>query len=180
MIRLSHVALAAGAVYLWHEHDKKARKRSAGSSSKRGASSSPSDTGRPEPAPQPRLEVAADCSQWDMSDAWVLQVAQPRFAALLRAQIRREMNGDPTPPEPLALTYALLEGEHPDCPVPRVVTPDGVDLRFDALQAEVEGAVDFYPHAAVLGLYAHVTEAVLDALERFEVSRNPDELLFPL
>ncbi len=177
-MKLHHLALAAGAGWVWHQHNEKQRRL------KKKAPTpplAPQGTDVPsEPPPRAALEIAADCSTWMMSDAWILQVAQPRFGDLLREQVRAQMTGTATEPDPISLTYRLLEGEHPSCPLPLTRLEDGTVLRFDALQSDIPNTPDAYPHAAILGLYAHVTEAVIEALRRFETSGSPDELLYPL
>ena len=171
-MKLHHLALAAGAGWLWHQHTQKQKRRR-----HQTPKTSPST---PDAPPRATLEVAPDCSTWTMSDDWILQVAQPRFGDLLREHVRAQMMGTATEPDPVTMTYRILEGEHPGCPVPLTTLEDGTRLRFDALQSDIPGTVDAYPHGAVLGLYAHVTEAVIEGLRRFETSGNPDELLFPL
>lgn len=179
-----HLILLAGAAYAWDKHQK-AQKRRRASSKRPGHRSPPGTEPTPQPTPQapatpPRLDITADCESWTMSDAWIVQVAQPRFGALLRDLIRARMTGTASDPDPVTLSYRILEDQHPGCPLPLARGQDSSVLRFDALQADVPGAPDYYPHAAILGLYAHITEAVIDALRRFEISSNPDELLFPL
>ncbi|MCR9165539.1 MAG: hypothetical protein ACE37F_00800 [Nannocystaceae bacterium] len=169
-----HVLLALGAGYVLYEHAQKKKRRKGN----RGTQTTPTTPDAP-PA-RPVLDIASDCESWTMSDAWIIQVAQPRFALLLRERVRGQMQGRSTEADPIAMAYRILEGEHPGCPAPLVTAEDGAVLRFDALQADVPGMPDHYPHASILNLYAHITEAVLDALERFEISGNPDELLFPL
>lgn len=174
-----HILLALGAGYLWYENDKKKRRKSARGSQRPTRGND--DQATPDtPAPRPILDIASDCEGWTMSDAWIIRVAQPRFGNILRELVRTRMMGSALEPDPIALAYRILEGEHPGCPGPLSTAQDGTILRFDALQADVPGMPDHYPHAAILGLYAHITEAVIDALERFEISGNPDELLFPL
>lgn len=174
-----HVLLALGVGYVWYENNKKKRRKTA-----KGAQT-PTHRGSdqaedPASSERPVLDIAEDCERWSISDAWIIQVAQLRFGNLLRDLVRARMTGSTTPADPIVFAYRILEGEHPGCPMPLVTAPDGTVLRFDALQAEVPGMPDHYPHAAILGLYAHITEAVIDALGRFEISGNPDELLFPL
>lgn len=177
-MKLHHIALAAGAGWLWHQHEKQKRRRR---KTPKTSPTTPHGGQVPsDPPPRATLEVAPDCSTWTMSDAWILQVAQPRFGDLLREHIRAQMTGTATESDPISMTYRVLEGEHPGCPVPLTTLEDGTLLRFDALQSDIPGTPDAYPHGAILGLYAHLTEAVIEALRRFETSGNPDELLFPL
>ena len=176
-----HVLFALGVGYVWYENNKKKqRKKAKGKGTQTPTHRGSEQPEDPAPTERPVLDIAADCESWTISDAWIIQVAQPRFGNLLRELVRARMTGSTTPADPIVFTYRILEGEHPSCPMPLVTVPDGTVLRFDALQADIPGTPDYYPHAAILGLYAHITEAVIDAIRRFELSGNPDELLFPL
>ena len=177
-MKLHHIALAVGATWLWHQQTEQKRRP------KKQAATPPlaPDPEQTPSVPPPRatLETAPDCNSWTMRDTWILQVAQPRFGDLLREHVRAQMTGTATVPDPIALTYRILEGEHLGCPLPLTTLEDGTILRFDALQSDIPGTPNAYPHDAILGLYAHITEAVIEALQRFDDSGNPDELLFPL
>ncbi|MCA9707877.1 MAG: hypothetical protein KDK70_18640 [Myxococcales bacterium] len=147
----------------------------------------PSKTGpvRPATIPKTSLEIAADCSSWDMPELWIIQTAQSRFRTKLDEALLAT-RGDIAKAkaqgrlDPVALTYAVLHEEIGHCPAPLVHTEDGTTLTFRELQAEIPQHPDYYPHPAILGLFDTIYEAVEAALLVLEQTRDPARaLLFP-
>lgn len=145
-------------------------------------------TGRPklEVIPKTPLVLAEDCSSWEMPETWIIQTAQPRFYQRLVA-VHHETAGDLDEAkrqgllDPVALTYAVLEGEIGTCPVPEGQREDGTRLTFRELQSDIPQHEDYYPHPAILGLYDTIFEAVEAALSVLEQTRDPAKaLLFPV
>lgn len=140
---------------------------------------------KPDTIPRTPLTVADDCSSWDMPELWIIQTAQPRF----RAQIDTALlatQGDIGKAkargllDPVALTYAILQGEIGSCREPMVHTEDGTTLSFRQLQSDIPQHPDYYEHAAILGLFDTIYEAVEAALLVLEQTRDPARaLLFP-
>lgn len=133
-----------------------------------------------------RLRIADDCGSWDMPETWILQRAQPRFYGRLLEALR-STQGDLEEAEakglldPVSLTYAVLDGEIGQCPMPRAVLDDGAVLSFRELQPDLPQRPDYYPHPAILGLFDTIFEAVEAALEVFRRTGDPARaLLFPV
>lgn len=171
--------LALGYVLVQSNKPKRRRRRKATPAAPKPTAPQPRDPVAP-PA-LPRLEIAPDCSAWTIPDAWIVQVAQPRFRALLVQHNETMRAGLPATLDPVAATYAIVQGELGPCPEPLVAAPaPAPPLNFLQLQSDVESTDDYYPHAAILGLYGHIYEAVIDATQRYATTTSVDELLFPV
>lgn len=150
-----------------------------------------SNTAKPPPAkpqeiPKTPLEIASDCSSWDMPDTWILQTAQPRFHERVSTALHAT-KGDLDQAkrqgllDPVSLSYAVLDGEIGSCPVPLKERDDGTMLTFRELQADIPQHDDYYPHPAILGLFDTIYEAVEAALSVLEQTGDPGRaLLFPV
>lgn len=147
-----------------------------------------SNTSRPklEEIPKTPLQIASDCSSWEMPETWIIQTAQTRFHERMIAALQ-STKGDLEEAnrqgllDPVSLTYAVLHGEIGSCPVPLQHRDDGTTLSFRELQADIPQHDDYYPHPAILGLFDTIYEAVEAALSVLEQTREPGRaLLFPV
>lgn len=141
---------------------------------------------KPEQIPKTPLEIADDCSSWVMPDTWIIQTAQTRFYDRITAALH-VTKGDVAQAaeqgllDPVALSYAVLDGEIGSCPVPLLEREDGSTLTFRELQADIPQHDDYYPHPAILGLFDTIYEAVEAALSVLEQTGDPGRaLLFPV
>lgn len=141
---------------------------------------------KPEQIPKTPLDIASDCSSWEMPDTWIIQTAQPRFydritAAMLATTGDLDKAREQGLLDPVALSYAVLDGEIGSCPVPLLEREDGSLLTFRELQADIPQHDDYYPHPAILGLFDTIFEAVEAALSVLEQTHDPGRaLLFPV
>lgn len=141
---------------------------------------------RPETIPKTPLTIADDCSSWDMPETWIIQTAQVRFRRLLDAALH-STKGDLEAAraqgllDPVSMTYAVLHGELGGCQPPMVHRDDGRTLTFRELQSDIPQHDDYYPHAAILGLFDTIYEAVEAAVRVLEQTGDPGRaLLFPV
>ncbi len=139
----------------------------------------------PQSIPKTPLTIASDCSSWEMPETWIIQTAQVRFRRLLdeallsatgdieKAKARGRL-------DPVSMTYAILDGEIDPCKPPMKHLEDGRTLTFRELQSDIPQHDDYYPHAAILGLFDTIFEAVEAALAVLEQTGDPGRaLLFP-
>lgn len=144
-----------------------------------------SDTTDPKTVPRTPLNIASDCSSWEMPDTWIIQTAEPRFRRALNRALDESAGDIDTAHnagllDPVDITYAILDGEVM-CPTPFVERADGTAATFRALQSDTPQRDDYYPYPAMLGLYDTIYEAVESALSIATLTGDPNRaLLFPV
>ena len=158
---------------------------SSGQRHDRAVRRTPAKTSQPAPKTIPRtpLNIASDCSTWEMPDTWIVQTAEPRFRRALESALRRQDVDNKQALkslDPIEITYAILEGEV-SCPIPIQERTDGSIATFRTLQADTPQRDDYYPYPAMLGLYDTIFEAVESALSIATLTGDPNRaLLFPI